>query len=628
MEARRYFPGLLFLLIFMIAGAASARSSATLPVAGHAGDKVAVVDGHVVHNAGAIGHHVTNWGLIGSAPGLSTTYSDAPSAMWPMYSGNEYLWAAGLWVGARVNGVPLVSTAGFGGEFLPTPAPGDTIYPTAFGAPGGNRYPWPDPDDDGDGVEDEETLNGVDDDGDGLVDEDYAAFGDQQFVSTYNDLEPGVAAVSPDHLPLGLQVVQRSIQWGDPLHEDFIGYDFTITNVGTHVLDDVYLGMFSDHDIGPRGDPQAANNDYAGFVDTIAFAANGDAVPVLLAYMYDSPATQSVDGYAGWVLCGHNTDPAGALAPPAPVVNSFQRFSGNASFANGGDPTNDAECYQLLSAQQRDADVLPGRHADYRVLMASGPFTSLAPGQSLHYRVALVLGSGLADLVSNAAQAVATSRGVAYDRDGDPGNGAEFVVPWLRAQDAPVSAHAGRLEAVATAGGVELVVETSGSDAPGLGVVRRADRGVSERRWTREALEPLGTSGGRQRFRLRDTDAAGWPRLYALELAGVGGTLVLDEVRLAGPARSALALHAGPNPFNPLVKVQYTVPSVGHVLLQAFDVRGRLVRTLLDGTADAGSGVLDWRGDDDAGRALASGVYELRMSAAGEVARERVTLVR
>lgn len=76
------------------------------------------------------------------------------------------------------------------------------------------------------------------------------------------------------------------------------------------------------------------------------------------------------------------------------------------------------------------------------------------------------------------------------------------------------------------------------------------------------------------------------------------------------------------------MKVQYTVPSAGHVLLQAFDVRGRLVRTLLDGAAEAGSGALDWRGDDAAGRALASGVYELRMSAAGAVARERVTLVR
>lgn len=628
MGIRQLIGGVLFSFSSLICcNGAPAWALAAQSAADPAADKALVTDGHVVHDVGNIRHHVSNWGLIGSAPGLATSFSDAPSAMWPPGSGNEYLWVAGLWVGARVDGVPRATTSNYLSEFRPTPAPGDTIHPTATGAPGGNRYPWPDADDDGDGVEDEETLNGLDDDGDGLIDEDYAAFGDQQFVCTYNDLEPEIPASSPDHLPLGLQVVQRSLQWADPLLADFIGYDFTITNVGTQVLDDVYLGIFSDHDIGPRG-LDVADNDYAGFVDTIATAADGTPVPVRLAYMYDGPGTHPVDGYAGWVLCGHTTDPAGALAPPAPVVNSFQCFSGTASFANGGDPTNDAERYQLLSAQQRDPDVLPGRYSDYRLLMASGPFATLAPGQSLRYQVALVLGAGLADLIDNAAEAVATCRGLAYDRDGDPGNGAEFTVPWLSVLEAPVSAQAGRLEAAVVDGGVELVVATNGGDEAGLGVVRRAGRDVPERRWPREALETLGADGGRRLFRLRDVDAVGWPRDYALELAGAGQPLVLDEVHLTGPGATPLSLSAGPNPFNPLVKVRYAVPRAGHVVVQAFDVRGRLVRTLLDLELAAGGGELEWRGDDDAGRSLASGVYELRLTAPGGTARERVTLVR
>jgi hypothetical protein len=457
-----------------------------------------------------------------------------------MYSGNEYLWAAGLWVGAMVDGQPRVTTGSYDHEFLPTDAPADTIYHADAGAPGGNRYPWPDADDDGDGREDEDLPNGLDDDGDGLVDEDFAAFGDQQFVCAYNDREAALQATHPDHAPLGISVVQRSVQWGGPRSEDFIGYDFTITNVGDDLLENVYLGLFSDCDIGSRG-LLIADNDYAGYVSTLAPAMDGTVVPVRIAYMYDGPSTFHVDGYVGWVLCSHTTDAAGVAAPPEPVVTGYQCLTGNAAFESGGDPEDDTQRYQLLSAHEQDPDVPQLHYGDYRVLMASGPFATLAPGQSLSYRVALVLGAGLDEMIVTAAEAVATARGVAYDRDGDP---------------------------------------------------------------------------------------VGWPREYALAQQGAGGSLMLDEARLGPPAAAALALRAGPNPFNPLVTIHYELPRESRALLQVFDLRGHAVRTLLDGVLPAGGGSLDWRGIDDAGHSLASGVYQLRLSTDGAVAETRVTLVR
>lgn len=592
-------------------------------------DKVAVVDGHVVHDAGLVWHHVSNWGLIGSAPGVTSAYSDAPSAMWPIGSGNEYLWAAGLWVGARVGDQPRVSTGAFGSEFLPTSAAADTIHRAEAGAVGGNRYPWPDADDDGDGLEDEDLPNGLDDDGDGLVDEDFAAFGDQQFVGTYNDLEAAIQAQFPDHTPLGINVVQRSIQWGGPLSEDFIGFDFTITNVGVEQLDQVYLGLFSDSDIGPRGLPGISDNDFAGFVSTMAATSDGSMVPVRIAYMYDGPSSNHVDGYVGWVLCGHSTDPTGVAAPIEPGVTGFQCMTGNAAFELGGDPVNDAERYQLLSAHAVDPDVPQFHASDYRVLMSSGPFTSLAPGESLSYQVALVLGTGLDEMIANAAEAVATYRGKAYDRDGDPGNGAEFVVPWLRAEDAPVSASSGRLVAEAvTGGGVRLLIETNRAVEPGLTVERTAGPAVPARRWSASELEPLGAEGHAFRYRLLDADPVGWPRQYRLTLAGAGDALVLAETGLEQPMLTALALRAGPNPFNPRVTVDYDLPRPGRALLQVFDLQGRLVRTLLDGDVTGGAGSLIWKGDDDAGRSLASGVYQLRLAAGGALAEKRVTLIR
>jgi hypothetical protein len=402
-------------------------------------DKEAVVDGRYVHNVGELWHHVTNWGMLGSAPSVPTTFFDSPSAMWPGGSGNEYLWAAGLWVGGTVLGERLVSTGAWATEFLPTEAVADSIYRTLIGAPGGARYPWANADDDGDGLEDEEILNGLDDDGDGLVDEDFAALADQHFVCGYTDYEPAIMENHPDHTPLNVKIVQQSMQWSDTEADDFVGYDFTITNMGVVAIQDLYLGMFSDNDIGPRGVSSVASDDYAGFASTLVHRPDGSWVPVNVGYMYDGADSNPLPGYVGWVLCGHPTDPAGVTAPAEVGIRSFQKFSGNTAFEQGGDPTNDDERYQLLSRDEWDENTLPGRQADYRTLISSGPFAELAPGESISYQVALVLGGSFEEMLTNAAEAVVTYQGISYDRDGDPANGEEFTVHWLREDEAPVS---------------------------------------------------------------------------------------------------------------------------------------------------------------------------------------------
>ena len=62
-------------------------------------------DGNFVHNVGELHMNVTNFGLFGSFPGSNLGMSEQPSAQWPAGSGVEYLYASGLWVGARVAGI-------------------------------------------------------------------------------------------------------------------------------------------------------------------------------------------------------------------------------------------------------------------------------------------------------------------------------------------------------------------------------------------------------------------------------------------------------------------------------------------------------------------------------------------
>jgi hypothetical protein len=77
--------------------------------------------------------------------------------------------------------------------------------------------------------------------------------------------------------------------------------------------------------------------------------------------------------------------------------------------------------------------------------------------------------------------------------------------------------------------------------------------------------------------------------------------------------------NSGPNPANPQAKLVYVLPQSGGssygVKLRIYDVNGRLVRKLVDGSLAAGPHVAVWNGTDDAGRGVASGHYYARLDA-------------
>lgn len=64
-----------------------------------------------------------------------------------------------------------------------------------------------------------------------------------------------------------------------------------------------------------------------------------------------------------------------------------------------------------------------------------------------------------------------------------------------------------------------------------------------------------------------------------------------------------------PNPFNPKTTIQLNLPSDGKVSLKVYNVRGELVRTLVDGQLPAGQPTFEWSGENDQGGQAASGVY-------------------
>jgi hypothetical protein len=93
------------------------------------------------------------------------------------------------------------------------------------------------------------------------------------------------------------------------------------------------------------------------------------------------------------------------------------------------------------------------------------------------------------------------------------------------------------------------------------------------------------------------------------------------------PADLHLAL-AGANPTSGDTRLALGLPRDGKVLVRVYDVAGRVVRTLFDGSRSAGQHSIVWDGRDGAGSAAAVGIYFVRADAEGRSLTLRVARVR
>jgi hypothetical protein len=73
-------------------------------------------------------------------------------------------------------------------------------------------------------------------------------------------------------------------------------------------------------------------------------------------------------------------------------------------------------------------------------------------------------------------------------------------------------------------------------------------------------------------------------------------------------------LGAWPNPFSSTTRLQYAVDRTSDIDLLVCDIRGRVVRRILEGERMTGMWTAAWDGTDDAGAVLPPGVYLLRMT--------------
>ena len=83
-----------------------------------------------------------------------------------------------------------------------------------------------------------------------------------------------------------------------------------------------------------------------------------------------------------------------------------------------------------------------------------------------------------------------------------------------------------------------------------------------------------------------------------------------------------------PNPFNPSTTISFDLARSGKARLSVFNVKGQLVKELVDGDLAPGTHRITWNGLDAGGRGVSSGVYFYRLEAGDYVSTRKMLMIK
>jgi hypothetical protein len=353
----------------------------------------------VVTNHGALAYD-----LITGGPGL----------VYPKGTGRTAVFASGLWIGARVDGITRVAVAEYGQEYVPGPMRNGSFLPDQ---PDFKTYTIRRGD-----ITSPDYLNWPVAQGAPLgTDGKPLLFGDVTMWSVYNDADPGAHGAGPGRTsPLGVEVRQTVFAYnriGPAGNTIFV--KFTLINKGVNTLDDAAVAFWVDPDLG------GASDDLVG------------CDPALnLGYVYNG--TNSDDQYGAEPPAVGVLLIQGAVAR-APGVTDQLGMTSFTKYINGMDPLNSEESYALMRGLHNDgtemhefddparpvtkyavsgdpvavAGWLDSDPGDRRMVVSSGTF-SMAPGDVQEILLAITVGQGTDRLSSISALRAAAPVLAAY----------------------------------------------------------------------------------------------------------------------------------------------------------------------------------------------------------------------
>ncbi|MBN2602369.1 MAG: hypothetical protein JXR87_10280 [Candidatus Marinimicrobia bacterium] len=344
-------------------------------------DSPVVANNWKFHTIGSLWNRVTNFSYLGDDAYENRT----PSCDYPGGSGNSYLYRGTLWLHGFVDGV-FHSSTGEDKEFSPI----DSVYLTT-----------------------ESTR------------------ADQETYTRYYDVyAPGASA----HVPLGVEVIERTYAWSASYAGDFIIYEYTIKNVGIDTdgdylpdtpqeIQDFYFGMRLDGDVS-KLPTWGAEDKYSNQDDMVMTNSQWDwleRIPQLAGYDHGLTAADA-DSTLMFMFDADNSNyPAengqpddfgnpgidGVLQTPGflgiKILKSVPALKPSSFHICHiyNDPATDQEAWTRMIGvpEFEDISIYPGGGGaaypahDYRGIYTLGPLPSFSTGDSVVVTMALGVGS-------------------------------------------------------------------------------------------------------------------------------------------------------------------------------------------------------------------------------------------
>jgi len=83
-----------------------------------------------------------------------------------------------------------------------------------------------------------------------------------------------------------------------------------------------------------------------------------------------------------------------------------------------------------------------------------------------------------------------------------------------------------------------------------------------------------------------------------------------------------------PNPFNPITYIAYSISEIGQVTIEVYNLKGQLVKTLVNEFKETGEYSINWNGTDKTSKPVSSGVYLYKMKSGNYTTTRKMILMK
>ncbi len=334
-------------------------------------------------NIGNLGLGITNLGWFGNLLNPTVSY---PSFEWPLNSGVEHMFLAGLWVGGITTEADTLVSAGAEDTASNSGNPKLEFGPR----------------------EEDELIRSSSNPLSPVFST--SALADQQFEMVFDDFSVGGGGPADDpHVPMGVRVHSKVLAYAPSYADDFVILLFEIENISGREINGLYVGFYAEMTVGNVAvtTPGSSTNGWNFYDDANGILRPGELPEdpqARLMYCHDADGEDgAAESWAGIRLLG-------ADAPGDPdtgeVVFSYRQWR------FGQMPRFDRDKYEFMSSGRIDEGRIEGVDYDavgnWISMFATGPWPSLFPGDTANFAVAFVAGADSTEMLANSQVAQST----------------------------------------------------------------------------------------------------------------------------------------------------------------------------------------------------------------------------